>query len=90
MACGYSLGEVAALIAGGVYDMDAILTPLLILAGDVAKLAKNIRMGVLFSRGPALDFNLIRRLCARITNRGHGTIAISRPAVFAAGPRRMI
>ena len=77
LACGYSLGEVAALIAAGVYDIEAALTPLLILAEDTADLAANVRMGVLFSRGPALDFQAVQRLCLQISNRGHGVIGIS-------------
>ena len=34
-------------------------------------------MGVVFSRGPELDVVAVQRLCLEITNRGHGTIAIS-------------
>jgi [acyl-carrier-protein] S-malonyltransferase len=77
LAFGYSLGEVTALIAGGVYTIEAVLTPLLVLAEDAADLAQNVRMGVLFSRGPALDFDAVQRLCLQVTNRGHGVIGVS-------------
>ena len=77
LACGYSLGEVSALVCGGVYEVGAVLPPLLALAKDASELARNVSMGVLFSRGPALDFAAVKLLCQQITNRGHGTIAIS-------------
>ncbi len=77
LAFGYSLGEVAALVAGGVYDMETALTPLLVLAKDAAELASNVTMGVLFSRGPALDCDAVRRLCLEISNCGRGVIGVS-------------
>jgi len=74
---GYSLGEVTALAAAGVYDVAAVLTPILTLARDAAALARDVNMGVLFSRGPALELDDVRRLCLQITNEGEGTIAVS-------------
>ncbi len=74
---GYSLGEVAALIASNVYDLRDILTAPLALAGECADLARNTTMGVLFSRGPALDFNAVERLCIDINTEGQGIIGIS-------------
>jgi [acyl-carrier-protein] S-malonyltransferase len=77
LALGYSLGEVTALIAAGVFTLEAALTPLLILGQDAAELASTTRMGVIFSRGPALDVEAIERLCVSITSEGKGTIGIS-------------
>jgi len=77
LAFGFSLGEPTALIAGGVYNAEDVLPPLLLLAKDTARLARDVRMGVLFSRGPALDLEAVQQLCLQITNRGHGMIAIS-------------
>ncbi len=77
LAFGYSLGEVTAVVAAGVFDMEAALHPLLVLAKDTAALARDVTMGVLFSRGPALDSDTVERLCLHITNRGRGIIAIS-------------
>ena len=74
---GYSLGEAAALVAAGVFELAGVLTPLLKLAGDSADLGRDTRMGVVFSRGPAVSVSAIRRLCLEITNEGNGTIAIS-------------
>lgn len=76
-AVGYSLGEVSALIAADVYAMDSLLTPVLKLAGDCVDLAKNARMGIVFSRGPAIDSEKIEECCAEITARNQGTICIS-------------
>lgn len=77
LALGYSVGEIAALVASGVYHVQDLLRPLLYLADECAELAKNVTMGVVFSRGPALDVDAVLRLCARITAEGHGVIDIS-------------
>lgn len=77
LAFGYSLGEVAALVASGVYSIDALLTPLLALSDDMVSQADDVRMGIVFSRGPEMEFEAVERLCLEITNQGHGTIAIS-------------
>ncbi len=34
-------------------------------------------MGIVFSRGPALDFGLVERLCLEVTVQGKGVIGIS-------------
>lgn len=74
---GYSLGEVAALIASNVYSMRDILVAPLSLAGECAELAHDVTMGILFSRGPALDFNAVQHLCVDINSEGNGVIGIS-------------
>lgn len=77
LALGYSLGEIAALVASGVYSSEAVLTPLLALSDDMVAQAEGVRMGIVFSRGPVMEFSAVERLCLEITNQGHGTIAIS-------------
>jgi [acyl-carrier-protein] S-malonyltransferase len=47
------------------------------MAADCAALAENVVMGVLFSRGPAIDEFDVHRLCRKITAEGHGTIGMS-------------
>jgi [acyl-carrier-protein] S-malonyltransferase len=47
------------------------------MATDCAALAENVVMGVLFSRGPAIDEFDVHRLCRKITAEGHGTIGMS-------------
>ena len=74
---GYSLGEITAVIAAEIFSFESALGPLLSLAEDSAKLADDVTMGVLFSRGPELDTERVERLCLEITNEGKGTIAIS-------------
>ncbi len=76
-AFGYSLGEISALIAAEVYEPEALLTPILKLAGDCVELAQNIGMGIVFSRGPELDVPAIEKLCVETTAKNHGTICIS-------------
>lgn len=77
LALGYSLGEISALIATGVYSLEALLSPILKLSSDCIELAKNVRMGIVFSRGPAIDTLAIEKLCVEITARNQGTICIS-------------
>jgi [acyl-carrier-protein] S-malonyltransferase len=74
---GYSLGECAALMATGVYPMRDLLRVAVEMAGDCAALADDVTLGVLFSRGPVLDFDVVRRLCHEITREGDGVIDIS-------------
>ena len=77
LALGYSIGEITVLVCGGVYEMQHLLRPLLYLADDCVELAKTTTMGVLFSRGPALEVDAVLRLCAKITADGHGVIDMS-------------
>jgi [acyl-carrier-protein] S-malonyltransferase len=76
MAYGYSLGEIAALIAGGVFEMRNALRVPLTVARDCAELAANTTLGVLFSRGPAIEVGAIERLCQRINVAGRGVIGL--------------
>lgn len=77
LAMGYSLGESAALMAAGVYEMHDLLRVPLALADDCAALADDVTMGVFFSRGPVLDLDTVQRMCLEITQQGKGTIGVS-------------
>lgn len=77
MALGYSLGEVAALVASDVYKLQHLLTPTLSMAPECIELARDTTMGVLFSRGTELSLDAVRRLCLEINAEGAGVIAIS-------------
>ncbi len=77
IAYGYSLGEVSALIAGGVMEMQHALKVPLALADDCVALAHDVTLGVLFSRGPAIDIDGVHRLCLRINTAGKGVIGVS-------------
>jgi [acyl-carrier-protein] S-malonyltransferase len=77
LSIGYSLGEFAALITSGVYSLEAILSPPLILSDDIVALSEGVKMAIVFSRGNAMDLHLMERLCMEITACGRGTIAIS-------------
>ncbi|HZZ71767.1 MAG TPA: hypothetical protein VFE24_05910 [Pirellulales bacterium] len=77
LAFGYSLGEIAALIAGGVFEMQHALRIPLSLAHDCAELSANTTLGVLFTRGGTLDTEAVQWLCVRINGEGRGVIGIS-------------
>jgi [acyl-carrier-protein] S-malonyltransferase len=77
LAFGYSLGEAAALIVAGAYEMRDLLPVPLAVAADCVALAEGVTLGVLFSRGPRLDLAAVRRICLRVTQAGRGTVAIS-------------
>jgi [acyl-carrier-protein] S-malonyltransferase len=77
LAFGYSLGEVSALIATGLFSMETALGILVDLAEDTADLAHDVQMGIVFSRGPELNVERVQRCCTEITSRGGGTLAIS-------------
>jgi [acyl-carrier-protein] S-malonyltransferase len=77
VALGYSLGEMTALVRGGVYALEDVLPPLLQLSDDCAALARDVTMGIVFSRGPALNMDTVQRLCLEINQQGRGVISIS-------------
>lgn len=77
LAFGYSLGELSALICGGVMPMDEALAPPLAMSPDCADLAHDVKLGVVFSRGPVLDFDAIERLCLRVNQAGRGVMGVS-------------
>ena len=77
LAYGYSLGELIAIAASGVYELKHAMRLPLAVAADCVALAEGVTMGVLFSRGPVLDLDEVRRLCLLITAEGHGVIGIS-------------
>jgi [acyl-carrier-protein] S-malonyltransferase len=74
---GYSLGELSALIASGVFRMEDALRIPLAMSADCVALAEGVTMGVLFSRGPVLDFDKVTRLCLQLNAEGDGVIGIS-------------
>jgi [acyl-carrier-protein] S-malonyltransferase len=77
LAFGYSLGELSAVACAGVFTMAEVLSVPVAMAADSAVLAANVTMGILFSRGPAIDESYVNRLCRLITSEGSGTIAVS-------------
>lgn len=74
---GYSLGELVAVAACGVFALDESLRVPLAMAEDCASLAHDVTMGILFSRGPVISEHEVRRLCLQITSEGRGVIGIS-------------
>ena len=74
---GYSLGEVAALVASGVIEIREALKVPLRLAADCVKLAEDVTLGVLFSRGPEVSFDEVQRQCLLINQEGEGVIGVS-------------
>ncbi len=77
MAFGYSLGEITALICGGMCRVEHVLPPLLILAGECAALARDVTMGIVFSRDAELNLASIERLCQRVNQQGQGVMGLS-------------
>jgi [acyl-carrier-protein] S-malonyltransferase len=77
IAYGYSLGEVAALAACGLFGMKEALKVPLLMSEDCLALAEGTTLGVLFSRGPAIDEVTVRRMCLEISAEGNGTIGVS-------------
>ena len=69
---GFSLGEIAAVVAGGILEMDDALRIPLTLANDCAALADDVSLAVLFSRE-----HDVQRFCLEISSEGKGTIGIS-------------
>jgi [acyl-carrier-protein] S-malonyltransferase len=77
MIYGYSLGELTAICAAGVFKVQEALRIPLSVAADCVALAEGVTMGVLFSRGPLLNVEDVKRLCVQINAEGKGVIGIS-------------
>src|SRR5262249_61886730 len=67
----------SALIAAGMYELKDLLRIPLALAEDSVALAHDVTMGVLFSRGRALNSAEVKRLCVEINQAGDGVIGVS-------------
>jgi [acyl-carrier-protein] S-malonyltransferase len=77
LAYGYSLGEIAALAACGLFDLGEALRVPLTMAADAVELAHDSTLGVLFSRGPAIDVAKVDHLCLELNAEGQGVIGVS-------------
>jgi [acyl-carrier-protein] S-malonyltransferase len=77
MSLGYSLGELTAVACGGTFALEDVLLVPLSMAQDCAELARDVTMGVLFSRGPAINEELVLRLCMQIDAENQGVIGVS-------------
>jgi [acyl-carrier-protein] S-malonyltransferase len=74
---GFSLGEVGAVIHGGILDLAAALQALLPLADDCVALTQEATLGVLFTRSRELALDDVRRLCLEVNQEGRGVVGIS-------------
>jgi [acyl-carrier-protein] S-malonyltransferase len=74
---GYSIGEMTAMILGGVFSMEQLLPIPLGFAHDCAELAADSKMGVLFSRTAVLDLDDVHALCRAVSGQGKGMVGPS-------------
>ena len=77
LSFGHSIGELSALVVGGVYEMEQLLPIPLALAHDSAGLTADTTMGILSSPSGVLDAEHVQRLCSSISSRGHGLVGPS-------------
>ena len=74
---GYSIGEMASMVLGGVFTMEQLLPIPLGCADDCAELAKTTTLGILFSRGAALELDDVQELCMSVSSEGQGMVGAS-------------
>jgi [acyl-carrier-protein] S-malonyltransferase len=77
LSFGFSLGEIAALVAGGVMEATEAIKVPLSLCDDCVALARDMTLGILFTRSGELPQDDIRRICLQINSEGQGVIGIS-------------
>jgi [acyl-carrier-protein] S-malonyltransferase len=77
LAFGYSLGEMMAVCCGGAFAAEELIRVPIAMATECADLARDVEMGVLFSREGEIRESVVKRLCADITSQGRGTIGVS-------------
>lgn len=74
---GYSLGEIAAVAAAGVFDCFEAMRVPLAMSADCKELAEGVTLGVLFCRSNALPMDDVWRLCLEINQANRGVVGIS-------------
>ena len=74
---GFSLGEIAALVAGGTFAMDDALRIPLSMSDDGVELAHDVTLAVLFRRREELSLDRVNQLLLEINREGEGVIGIS-------------
>ncbi len=74
---GYSLGEISAVAAAGVFDCYEAMRVPLAMAADCAKLADGVTLAIVFSRGTTLPLEHVQRICLEINQAGQGVIGVS-------------
>ena len=74
---GFSLGEIAALVAGGTFDLENALRIPLTLSGDGVELAQDVTLGILFCRREELSLDKVNQILLEINSKGDGVIDIS-------------
>jgi [acyl-carrier-protein] S-malonyltransferase len=74
---GFSLGEIAAVVAGGVLKLESALQIPLSLAADCVALAEDVTLGVLFTRSRELIPDDVHRLCLEVNREALGVVGIS-------------
>ena len=74
---GFSLGEIAALVASGTYELEHALKIPLTLSSDGIDLAKDVTLGILFCRREELSLDKVNQLLLDINAKGEGVIGIS-------------
>jgi [acyl-carrier-protein] S-malonyltransferase len=77
LSFGHSIGELSALVVGGMYTMEQLLPIPLALATDCAELTANTTMGILSTQGNTLQIEDVQHLCSSISSRGQGLIGPS-------------
>ncbi|MGI9455851.1 MAG: hypothetical protein ACR2NU_04775 [Aeoliella sp.] len=77
LAFGYSLGELTAVAANEITSPDEAMQVPVGLAHDCAALARDVTLGILFSRTEAIDEAAVGGLCEEITSECNGVIGVS-------------
>jgi len=77
LSFGHSIGELSALVLGGVYEMEQLLPVPLSLATGCAELTADTSLGILSVHGAMLQIEAVEHLCASISRHGHGLIGPS-------------
>jgi [acyl-carrier-protein] S-malonyltransferase len=77
LSFGHSIGELSALVVGGMYTMEQLLPVPLGLATDCAELTADTTLGILSNQGVPLQIEDVQHLCSTISSRGQGLIGPS-------------
>ena len=77
VAYGFSLGEISALVAADLIELEDALRIPIAMSDDCVDLANDVTLAVLFSRRGELSSKTVSRVCQEINAQGRGVIGVS-------------
>ena len=86
LSLGHSIGELSAVVLGGLFELEQLLPVPLALAKDCAELTTDTSIGILSTKGDPIEIEEVWHLCSSISSRAQGMVG---PSTFLS-PYQML